>query len=295
MDNRGMPRTGRLALAITGLVVAAVAAPLAGWMTFTPTGARWSQVVDDTMTDVTGVFRVIQLGYAYLLMPALLVVLGAQLLFTFRRSPRRAAVLAGVVLLANLTVQFVKIGPLDVEQSTTSLDPLSGHVGVAAGVCLGWLVVAPTAWRRLSAAVAAAILIAVSAGVMFAGWHSPFQVFAPLVMGVGWAMVGASILGGPPSMDRPWRQQNETRRAAAATLTGLLVVAGTTAILLRDTDSLLQIGAAPVALAVFWVAGWCAAGVGVVLLASRHVAGSSAAARRVRTRRPVSESADRAS
>jgi hypothetical protein len=290
-----MPRTGRLALAIAGLVVAAVAAPLAAWMTFTPTGTRWSKVVDDTMTDVTGVFRVIQLGYAYLLMPALLVVLGAWLLFTFRRSPRRAAVFAGVVLLANLTVQFVKMGPLDVEQSTTSLDPLSGHVGVAAGVCLGWLVVAPTAWRRLSAAVAAAILIAVSAGVMFAGWHSPFQVFAPLVMGVGWAMVGASILGGPPWTDRPWRQQNETRRAIAATVAGLMVVAGSTAVLLRDTDSLLQIGAAPVALAVFWAAGWCAAGVGVVLLVSRHVAGSSAAGRAVQPGRPASEPAHRAS
>src|SRR4029453_12534502 len=160
-DNHAMPRAGRLTMAAAGLVVVAVAAPLAGWMTYTPTGTRWSKVIDDTQTDVTGLWRVLQLGYVYLLIPALFVMFAVLLVSVYRRSRRRAWVFGAVALLSNLTVQFVKLVPLGIEERSTSLNPLSGHVGVAAGVCLGWLVVAPAPWRRRSAAGAAGVLVAV--------------------------------------------------------------------------------------------------------------------------------------
>jgi hypothetical protein len=289
-----MSRSGRLSMAAAGLVLAAVAAPLAAWMTITPTGTRWSKVVDDTQTDVTGVWRVLQLGYAYLLIPALSLLFAVFFGLAYRRSRRAAWVFGAVALFGNLTVQFVKTAPLGIEQSSTALNPLSGHVGVAAGVCLGWLVVAPTPWRRRSAAVAAAVLVAVSSGVMTAGWHSPFQVLCPLLMTTGWAIVGAAFL----SRDDHGRSRPEVSRdtwhGVAATLSGLVVVAGTTALLLRYSASILQIGAPPVALAALWAAGWCAAAVGVVILASRYVA-EPAVAGPVGATSPRVETADRTS
>jgi hypothetical protein len=280
-------------MAAAGFLLAAVAAPLAAWMTFTPTGNRWSKVVDDTQTGVTGVWRVLQLGYAYLLMPALLLLFAVLFVLAYRRSPKDAWVVGGVVLFSNLTVQFVKIAPLGIEQSSTALDPLSGHVGVAAGGCLGWLVVGPTSWRRPSAAAAAAILMAVSSGVMTAGWHSPFQVLCPLLMATGWAVVGSAVLS--PEEDGPWPSEmsRDTQHGVAATLSGLLVVALTTGLLLRYSASILQLGAAPVALAAVWTAGWCAAAVGVIILASRYVAVPTAA-RPMNTSRAI-ETADRKS
>jgi hypothetical protein len=280
-------------MAAAGLVVVAVAAPLAGWMTYTPTGTRWSKVIDDTQTDVTGLWRVLQLGYAYLLIPALFVMFAVLLVSVYRRSRRRAWVFGAVALLSNLTVQFVKLVPLGIEESSTSLNPLSGHVGVAAGVCLGWLVVAPAPWRRRSAAGAAGVLVAVSTGVMTAGWHSPFQVLCPLLMATGWAIVGSAVLSRPSGV-RGSGPSSDLRHGVAATLSGLLVVVLSTAVLLRYPASMLQLGAAPVALGAFWTAGWCAAAVGVVTLASRHVAEPSGATP-VGATSPVIETADRRS
>jgi hypothetical protein len=196
-------------------------------------------------------------------------------------------------LLSNLTVQFVKLVPLGIEESSTSLNPLSGHVGVAAGVCLGWLVVAPAPWRRRSAAGAAGVLVAVSTGVMTAGWHSPFQVLCPLLMATGWAIVGSAVLSRPSGV-RGSGPSSDLRHGVAATLSGLLVVVLSTAVLLRYPASMLQLGSAPVALGAFWTAGWCAAAVGVVTLASRHVAEPSGATP-VGATSPVIETADRRS
>jgi hypothetical protein len=288
-----MPRSGRLAMAAAGLVLAAVAAPLAAWMTFTPTGNRWSKVVDDTQTDVTGIWRALQLGYAYLLIPALIVLFAVLLVVAYRGSRRAAWVFGAVALFSNLTVQFVKTAPLGIEQSSTALDPLSGHVGVAAGVCLGWLVVAPTSWRRCSAAVATAILVAVSSGVMTAGWHSPFQVLCPLLMATGWAIVGGALLSREGKERWHSEVSRDTLHGVAATVSGLLVVAVTTALVLRYAASILQLGPAPVALAAVWTAGWCAAAVGVVILASRYVAEWTVARPSRTTRR--TETADRTS
>jgi hypothetical protein len=291
-ENHAMSRSSRLAMAAAGLVVAAVAAPMAAWMTFTPTGNRWSQVVDDTQTGVTGVWRALQLGYAYLLIPALLLLFAVLLILAYHQSPTAAWVFGAVALFSNLTVQFVKIAPLGIEQSSTALDPLSGHVGVAAGVCLGWLLVAPAPWRWRSAAAAAVILVAVSTGVMTAGWHSPFQVLCPLLMATGWATVGGAVQSQRVT-GRQSEVSHDTRHGVAATLSGLLVVAVTTALLLRFPASMLQVGAAPVALAAVWTAGWCAAAVGVItLVASRQVA-MPRAARLLRRTTPRIETADR--
>jgi hypothetical protein len=245
-------------------------------MISTPTGRAWSEVVDATMRDRPGVWGLLRGGYAYLLIPELLVVLAGLLVLVHRHRGSRAAwVLGAVALASNLTVQFVKLAPLGIEQNPTALDPLSGHVGVAAGVCLGWLVVAPPLWRARSAVATAAVLVAVTSGVLLAGWHSPFQLLCPLLMATGWAVVGAAALSVEASApDGESRLRNGHGRAPL--VSGLLVVAGTSFVVFRFQDALLQPGVAPVVLAVLWISGWCAAAVGCLVQVTSLVRQSSA-------------------
>ena len=275
MKNRRMPRLGRFGLAVVGLATVAVAAPLAGWMTSTPIGAHWSQVVDDTLTDLPQPLKVLQLVYAYLVIPTLVLAFAVLCWLTYRRSRRAALTYAAVMLLTNLSVQFVKLAPLGLTPSSTSLDPLSGHVGVAAGVVLGWLLVAPVTPHLRSEVLSAAVLVAVTSGVMLAGWHSPFQVLCPLLFGMGWSLVGAAVLArgaAPPTLRaRTWRD-------GAAIVSGAVVVGISTAVLLADAATFPHLGAGPVVLAVCWTTGWCAVAVGVVDLASTRIPDPSAAA-----------------
>ena len=276
MESPSRARTRRVALAVAGLVVVVVAAPLAGWMTSTSVGERWSHVVDDTMSNLTGPWKALQLVYAYLVIPALVVVFAVLCRGVYRRSRRSAVVYAAAALLTNLSVQFVKLAPLGLTQSPTSLDPLSGHVGVAAGVGLGWLLVAPATRHLRSEVLSAAVLVAVSSGVMLAGWHSPFQVLCPLLFGTGWSLIGAAVLArgdawAPPTRARTWRD-------VAAIVSGAVVVGVSTAVLLADAATFPHVGAGPVVLAVCWATGWCGVAVGAVDLAATRIPDPSAAA-----------------
>jgi len=268
MKNRRMPRLGRFRLAVVGLATVAVAAPLAGWMTSTAIGAHWAQVVDDTMTDLPQSLKVLQLVYAYLAIPTFVLAFAVLCWLTYRRSRRAALTYAAVMLLTNLSVQFVKLAPLGLTPSSTSLDPLSGHVGVAAGVVLGWLLVAPVTRHLRSEVLSAAVLVAVTSGVMLAGWHSPFQVLCPLLFGMGWSLVGAAVLAreaAAPTL------RARTGRDIAAIVSGAVVVGISTAVLLADAATFPHVGAGPVVLAVCWTTGWCAVAVGVVDLASTRI------------------------
>jgi hypothetical protein len=262
-------------MAGAGLALAASAAPLVGWLTSTPTGRRWSALIDDTTSDLGGVWIVLRGVYAYLLIPALLVLLAVLLVLAYRRSRRAACVFAAVALLTNLTVQFVKLAPLGIEQSPTALDPLSGHVGVAAGVWLGWLLVAPTPWRLRSAAVGAAVLVAVTSGVILTGWHSPFQVVCPLLMATGWATAVAAVVRTVGRERRPSGLPRVTWHGVAAIVSGLVIIAVASAVLLALPGWILVVGVAPVVLAALWTAGWCVVSLGVVLLASQSIAEST--------------------
>jgi len=289
-----MPCSDPLATATGGLVVAVIAAPLAGWMTSTPTGHTWAEVVDATMRDRPGVWSVLRGGLAYVLIPTLFVLLAVLLILAYRyRGKRAALVLGAVALLSNLTVQFVKLAPLGIEQGAAALDPLSGQVGVAAGVCLGWLAVAPNGGRARSAAVAAAVMMAVTLGVVLSGWHSPFQVVCPLLIATGWATAGASVMSGQVRPDGrglylPWA--TDVRLSVGALLAGLLVTVGASVALFMFREATLLSGIVPVTLAASWIAGWCAAAVGCVALASGQSSKSS-----VRPLRTVSRAARRPS
>jgi hypothetical protein len=170
-----------------------IAAPLGAWMASVLPWEVWARVVDDTMSDRPGVWRLMRGALAYLAIPGFFIVLVLMLIACFRRSVRAACVLAGVALLSNVSVQLVKHGPLWLGGSWSSVNPLSGHVGVAAGVCFAWLVVAPSELRRRSALASLIAIAGVSAGVVLAGWHTLFQVFCPMLICAGCALVGRVV------------------------------------------------------------------------------------------------------
>ena len=106
------------------------------------------------MSDRPGVWRLLRGGLAFVAIPALLVVLAAMLFYLYRcRALRSLAVLGAVALLGNVTAQSVKHVPLGLGQAWSTLNPLSGHVAVAASIGLGWLIVIPGAQRSVSAMV----------------------------------------------------------------------------------------------------------------------------------------------
>jgi hypothetical protein len=150
--------------------------------------------VDVTMSGEPGGWRLFRGGLAYLAIPALLIVLGVLLWAAFRRWPRAALVLAAVTLLGNVSVQTVKHTPFGLGERWSTLNPLSGHAGVVASVCLGWLVVAPVRYTTRSAVAAVALVGSVGAGVLLAGWHTPYQVLCPCLICAGWALLGAAVL-----------------------------------------------------------------------------------------------------
>lgn len=208
-----MRRRVWLRLLLAGVAIVTVATPLSAWLAGTAQGSTWAQLLDDTMSDRPGVWRLLRGGLAFVAIPALLVVLAAMLFYLYRcRALRSLAVLGAVALLGNVTAQFVKHVPLGLGQAWSTLNPLSGHVAVAASIGLGWLIVVPARQRSVSTIVVLPTIAGVSAGVIVAGWHTPFQVLCPLLISTGWAMVLAPFAdkeldpspGGVPVMERPW-------------------------------------------------------------------------------------------
>lgn len=131
---------------------------------------------------------------AYLGLPVLLV-LGASATYAmWRESWRAVAAYVIVGLASNLTVQGFKH---DVLPSADAVNPLSGHVGVASAVCLGWLAYSPRrTWGMASAA--GVVMGGVSVGVILAGWHTVPQVLCTLSIVTGWVVLGSAFNGAAP-------------------------------------------------------------------------------------------------
>lgn len=191
------PSKRTLALAGSGSIVLAAPASLA--LNAIPDVQRWNAMVavrTDNLHD--GGWLVVRDGLAYVAIPILLLLAGIMVLACARRSPRQAILLAAHLLGANLTVQLLKHVPPAAQPLLAPLDPLSGHVGVVAATCLGWLVVAPPRWRAPSAAAGLVAVSGVTFGVVLASWHSVPQVFCPLLVCVGWALLLAAVERRPP-------------------------------------------------------------------------------------------------
>ena len=187
------PRPGTLLLA--GFVILAAALPLTYLVASSPAGHVWPGLLEDEalLTKSTLWAPVSDLGR---LAKPVVILLGLVMVVACARVSRRStAVLVGVVVLSNLTVQGLKRPVVFDAPHLGGLNPLSGHVGLVGAVLLGWLVVAPAALKAASVVCAVAAIGGVCAGVVLAGWHSPAQVLCCLMICLGWALVGAAAMG----------------------------------------------------------------------------------------------------
>jgi hypothetical protein len=254
---RGAPLTR----AVGGLGLVVAAAPLSEWLADTTDGARWAQRLFDLVSDQSGVWRLMRGGLAYLAIPALLVLLALMALACYRRSVGRAALLVITVVIANLSVQLVKHAPFGLADEVSRLNPLSGHVGVAASACLTWIVVAPPGRRRGTALASGLIIGGVAFGVVMAAWHTPWQVLCSLMLCTGWAVVSSAFVvpAHRTAADRP------SGRLSSLTATALgLALAGGSWALFALTERLSDHGWAPVGVLIPWITGLCVASVGLV-------------------------------
>jgi hypothetical protein len=229
----------------------------------TPVGRHWGDVVDATMSDRSGMWRLMRGGLAYLVVPALFGLLILMLWARYRRSPRSAVMLGGVALLANLSTQVVKHPPFSLGDAWALLNPLSGHVGVAGGVLLGWLVVTPARNRGRWVLTAFGVIASVGSGVVLAGWHTPFQVVCPLLICTGWAIVGSALM---PHPDRPLGPSVPILVTAA--VVGLIGSLSVAIVVSSGAISLTPDSAMPVLLALVTIIGMCLLCVTSVVLLS---------------------------
>lgn len=286
-----LPRP-RVCCQVAGLTLVTVAAPISAWLAATASGRAWSEIIDDTMSDRSGAWHFMRGGLAFLVIPALLLVLALILLFLYRRRSMRSVVVLGIiVLLSNLTAQFVKHAPFGLGEAWPTLNPLSGHVAVVTSISLGWLVVVPARLKPVSTVSAIVTIGGVSCGVMLAGWHTPFQVLCPVLISTGWAILCA-----------PYADMSDEQQAARATgerpwLDGALVFLGLSSLTLvafhvghRSGDSAASVWS--IALALLGAAGASSTSVGLVAHATRAVR-LEAATRRNGAPEPGQVSGDR--
>jgi membrane-associated phospholipid phosphatase len=165
-----------------------------------------------------------------------------------RRRPRVAAVVAMILLGANVTTQLLK--PLLASPRATTLFGYpevapaswpSGHATAAMSLTLCAVIVAPSRLRPFVAALGAAFAVAVCYSFLELGWHYPSDVFGGFLVATTWTFLGVSVLYALPArrarpatgLSRELAKQVSVREAlgppaavaiGALTLAGLLVL-----------------------------------------------------------------------
>lgn len=209
------PRPGTLVT--VGLVIVGAALPLSQLIATLPAARRWG-VLTAIAAETLRPDRWEAVAAMGQLVKPFLLVAGLVLFVVELRSSRRSAgVVALVVIMTNLTVQGVKHLPFVDEVVLGTLNPLSGHMGLATSVGLAWVAVA----RRRRGVVSSAVTImlaGVGVGVVYAGWHTVPQVVCPLLAGTGWALVATGLL--------MKREQAAVGRRSLTWLGGLGIVCG---------------------------------------------------------------------
>lgn len=154
----------------------------------------WRTVDEVTRTDLhhrPGGWQLLRALAGPLGVPLVGVVLLVLLVVAWRRSRLDAGVLAGIAILGSASVQL--LGPSTVP-ALAPLGSLSGHVGAAAAVGLGWLVVGRSRSVRPTAGLALALLGAAVVSMTLAGWHTAPQIVASVGVPAGWAVMGLAVV-----------------------------------------------------------------------------------------------------
>jgi hypothetical protein len=172
---------------------------------------------------------------AYLAIPAAIVVAVLLVWHRARRSRHDGAVLGAFILLCNVLVQAVKHPGFDSPWS--SIDPVSGHVGVLGAVALGAVLVTTSRRRGAVAAAAVSVISVAAIGVILAGWHTLPQVLCPLILVSGAALVASSLLdrSNEASFGRGWTR-SRTGSLMAVVIFALVTVTGMTLAYSRALD-----------------------------------------------------------
>jgi hypothetical protein len=219
----GLLSHGLLALA---LVVGAV--PAAVLLLSTTAGGPLTYDVADALSARSGPWQVLRGLLSRAAMPTLFLILILMLIVVWRARRRAAVVLAVTVLVANLTVQAIKHAPGVPPRQLALIDPMSGHVGIAAAIALSWLVVAPRKAKAVSALCAVAAIAGISFGVVLAGWHTLPQVMCPLLIATGCAVAAGMFV--PADGGTRWATSRRLRRDGAVAC--LVATIGFTAVVL---------------------------------------------------------------
>jgi len=153
-----------------------------------------------------------------------------------RRRPRVAAVVAMIVLSANVTTQLLK--PLLAAPRATTLDGFpvvaaaswpSGHATAAMSLALVSVIVAPSRLRPFVAALGAAFAVAVCYSFLELGWHYPSDVLGGFLVATTWTLLGVAVLfAAPARRPRLATAAGGTSRATAAGGTSRATAAGAT-------------------------------------------------------------------
>lgn len=183
--------TGRVTLALCGLVVVAVCVAGPAWLAHLDRWADLGAAVQEAVRPRPGVWRLLRGTWHYLVIPALLAATAATALFSWRRDRRLGIVFCVVALATNVVVQGVKH---DFLPGSIGGPQLSGHAGVASGLGFAWMAVRtcrPATWRDRDLWVAILVVGGTACGVLLTGWHTAAEVLAPIGIGAGWAIVGS--------------------------------------------------------------------------------------------------------
>ena len=150
---------------------------------------------------------------------------GAVLLFALLARKFRQAVAAAVLIAgANVSSQLLKPAlahPREVDgwnhvhELQAAAFP-SGHATAAMAVALAAVLVAPHAWRPLTALVSGAAVLVVSICLVVLNWHFPSDVVGGHLLATTWCLVA---LAGLSFANRRWPAGGDVRRAAREAMT----------------------------------------------------------------------------
>ena len=159
------------------------------------------------------------------------VLTGAILLFALLARKFRQAVAAAVLIAgANVSSQLLKPAlahprPVDgwdhVHQLHSAAYP-SGHATAAMAVALAAVLVAPHAWRPLTALVTGAAVLGLSISLVILNWHFPSDVVGGHLLATTWCLVA---LAGLSAANRRWPARGDMRRAARDAVGGRRAIA----------------------------------------------------------------------
>ena len=193
---------------------------------------RWQDLATETIDGRDAGVLALRAVLEYPAVPVLLAIMGVSVVLTLRRSVWLGIALLACYAGANLVIQALKQPPLADLEALREIGHLSGQVGVATALGLGWLVVAPRGVRAVFAWPAFSLLAAYGAGTILTRWHTVSEVLIPMVVCGGWAILLALAVRLANRDSRRSAGHGSTTRLPAtagyllgAATSGLLVVA----------------------------------------------------------------------